>query len=276
MSDRQTFAFYTKINRLFSDKRVHALQRRKFSNLQGLAILFALVMPIIACNESAQPWQSFGEITTETRLLDSFSQINASHSIQLFIKQDLNAPESVTITYGKNVMQGIVSEINEGELILDDRNKAKWLRNLNILPICTLNVHQINKIRLEGNAKLTCLDTLKTPALQLNINSVEEQNLLIKCGQLYGGIENSGHLNASGIATIFSWSCEKGSGLDARALLSDDVYMRHFTIRDVYVNPTKQFEGFVYNTGNLYYFTQPTYKFKVVEEGSGKVKLYQP
>ena len=140
-------------------------------------------------------------------------------------------------------MTGLVSDIQQGKLTLEDRNKAKWLRNLNISPICTLNVHNINKIRLEGNAKLTCLDTLKTPTLQFNINSVENHRLWIHCGQLFGGIENSGQLEASGIATIFSWSCEKGGGLDARALLSDDVYMRHFTIHDVYVNPTKQFEA---------------------------------
>ena len=254
MTDRQSFAFFTKINRLFA----------------------ALSLLLIACQDSAQPWQSFGDIVTETRLLDSFSQITASQSIQLYLKQDLSEPESLTITYGKNVMTGLVSDLQQGKLTLEDRNKAKWLRNLNISPICTLNVHNINKIRLEGNAKLTCLDTLKTPALQFNINSVENHRLWIHCGQLYGGIENSGQLEASGIATIFSWSCEKGGGLDARALLSDDVYMRHFTIHDVYVNPTKQFEGYVYNTGNLYYFTQPTYKFKVVEEGRGKVKLFQP
>jgi len=238
--------------------------------------LIALSCLLASCEQSAQPWQSFGEITTETRLLDSFTKINASHSIQLFIKQDLSAPESVTITYGKNTLVGIVSEIKGGELTLDDRNKAKWLRNLNTLPTCTLNVHHINKIRIDGNAKLTCLDTLKTPALNLIINSVESQELLIHCGQLYGGIENSGQLTARGVATIFSWSCEKGGGLDARNLLSDDVYMRHFTIKDVFVNPTKQFEGYVYNSGNLFYFTPPTYKFKIVEEGSGRVQLFKP
>lgn len=237
-------------------------------------LLSMLVFP--ACKQGAQPWESFGDITTETRLLDSFTKINVSHNIQLYLKQDLSSPESITITYGKNTLSGISSDIQDGELKISDLNKAKWLRTLNINPICTLNVHKINKIYLDGNAKLTCLDTLKTPTLQFNINSVEEQQLWIHCGQLYGGIENSGYLHATGIATIFSWSCEKGSGLDARNLLSDDVYMRHFTIRDVYVNPTKQFEGYVYNSGNLFYFTQPSYKFKVVEEGKGKVKLFQP
>ena len=83
-----------------------------------------------------------------------------------------------------------MSAVKDGELVLDDRNKAKWLRDLNALPICTLNVHNINKIHLDGNAKMACIDTLKTPTLNLTINSVETQSLLIQCGQLYGGLSN--------------------------------------------------------------------------------------
>ena len=270
MTERQTFAFITKTKRFIPIDKQRGIVFR--------VLLYCLFLVILSqgCKQSAQPWESFGERVTETRPLQNFTQINASHNIQLFIKQDLNSPQSVQITYGKNALKGIISEVKNGELILDDRNKAKWLRNLNELPSCTLNIHNINKIHLDGNAKMVCLDTIKTPALNLTINSVEIQHLLIQCGQLYGELENSGYLNASGTATIFSWSCEKGSGLDARELLSDDVYMRHFTIQDVYVNPTKQFEGYAYNSGDIYYFTQPTYKFKVVEEGRGKVKLFKP
>lgn len=270
MTERQTFAIFTR-----NDRLQHAILPRWIPLCFAFS-LFVWAILFAGCNQSAQPWESFGETVTETRALTNFTAISASHNIQLFIQQDLSKPQSVNITYGKNALKGIISEIINGELILDDRNKAKWLRNLNASPICTLNVHNINKINLDGNARMVCLDTLKTPALNLNISSVEIQHLLIHCGQLYGELKNSGFLYASGTATIFSWSCEKGGGLDARALLSDDVYMRHFTIHDVYVNPTKQFEGYVYNTGNLYYFTQPTYKFKVVEEGRGKVKLFQP
>jgi hypothetical protein len=255
--------------------------RQTFAKITNMTValcwmLVGITFSVLGCKDSAQPWQSFGEITTETRPLADFTKIYASHNIQLFITQDTSKPSSIQITYGKNTLAGITSEIKDGELIIDDMNQAKWLRNLNTLPLCTLNIHQINKIHLEGNAKLTCIDTLRTPALEFTVNSVGQQQLLIHCGQLYGGIQNSGYVKAAGTATIFSWSCEKGSGIDARNLLSDDVYMRHFTIQDVFVNPSKQFEAYAYNSGSIYYFQTPSYKFKVVEEGSGKVKLYQP
>ncbi len=228
------------------------------------------------CENSAQPWQSFGEITTESRTLGSFHGLEVNHDIQLFVTQDTTKPEHIEITYGKNVIPGITTEILNGVLSIKNSNKAKWLRKLNIQPKCTLNLHQIDDIHLEGNAKVNCIDTLYSQAIHCTVNSVEDQNLLIFCGQLYGGVMNSGNVKFSGQATIFSWSCEKGGGLDATELRSDDVYLYHFTIKDVFVNPSKQFEANLFNSGNAYYFTTPTYKFKESAQGKGQVKLKKP
>jgi hypothetical protein len=228
------------------------------------------------CENSAQPWQSFGDITTESRTLGSFHGLEVNHDIQLFVTQDTTKPEHIEITYGKNVIPGITTEILNGVLSIKNSNKAKWLRELNIQPKCTLNLHQIDDIHLEGNAKVNCIDTLYSQAIHCTVNSVEDQNLLIFCGQLYGGVMNSGNVKFSGQATIFSWSCEKGGGLDATELRSDDVYLYHFTIKDVFVNPSKQFEANLFNSGNAYYFTTPTYKFKESAQGKGQVKLKKP
>ncbi len=228
------------------------------------------------CENSAQPWQSFGDITTESRTLGSFHGLEVNHDIQLFVTQDTTKPEHIEITYGKNVIPGIITEILNGVLSIKNSNKAKWLRKLNIQPKCTLNLHQIDDIHLEGNAKVNCIDTLYSQAIHCTVNSVEDQNLLVFCGQLYGGVMNSGNVKFSGQATIFSWSCEKGGGLDATDLRSDDVYLYHFTIKDVFVNPSKQFEANLFNSGNAYYFTTPTYKFKESAQGKGQVKLKKP
>jgi len=186
-----------------------------------------------ACQNSVQPWESFGDITTETRTLGSFHGLDVNHDIELFITQDSTKPAHIEITYGQNVIPGITTEIQNGVLSIRNSNKAKWLRKLNIQPKCTLNLHQIDDIHLEGNAKVICIDTLYSQAIHCTVNSVENQNLLVFCGQFYGGVMNSSNVKLSGQATIFSWSCEKGGGLDASDLRSDDVYLYHFTIKDI-------------------------------------------
>jgi hypothetical protein len=229
-----------------------------------------------SCQNSAQPWESFGDITTKTRTLGSFHGLDVNQDIELFITQDSTKPTHIEITYGKNVIPGITTEITNGILSIKNSNKAKWLRKLNIQPKCSLNLHQIDDIHLEGNAKVICIDTLYSQAIHCTVNSVEDQNLLVFCGQLYGGVTNSSNVKLSGQATIFSWSCEKGGGLDASKLRSDDVYLYHFTIKDVFVNPSKQFDANLFNSGNAYYFNTPTYKFKESAQGTGQVKLKKP
>ena len=235
-----------------------------------------LIQLFPSCQNSAQPWESFGDITTETRTLGSFHGLDVNQDIELFITQDSTKPAHVEITYGKNVIPGITTEITNGVLSIKNSNKAKWLRKLNIQPKCTLNLHQIDDIHLEGNAKVICIDTLYSQAIHCTVNSVEDQNLLVFCGQFYGGVMNSSNVKLSGQATIFSWSCEKGGGLDATDLRSDDVYLYHFTIKDVSVNPSKQFEAHLFNSGNAFYFKTPTYKFKETSQGKGQVLLKKP
>ena len=235
-----------------------------------------LIQLFPSCQNSAQPWESFGDITTETRTLGSFHGLDVNQDIELFITQDSTKPAHVEITYGKNVIPGITTEITDVVLSIKNSNKAKWLRRLNIQPKCTLNLHQIDDIHLEGNAKVNCIDTLYSQAIHCTVNSVEDQNLLVFCGQFYGGVTNSGNVKLSGQATIFSWSCEKGGGLDATDLRSDDVYLYHFTIKDVSVNPSKQFEAHLFNSGNAFYFKTPTYKFKESSQGKGQVLLKKP
>ena len=254
----------------FTTMKLHHTPKKTWS-----VFIFALFLIQLfpSCQNSAQPWESFGDITTETRTLGSFHGLDVNQDIELFITQDSTKPAHVEITYGKNVIPGITTEITNGMLSIKNSNKAKWLRKLNIQPKCTLNLHQIDDIHLEGNAKVICIDTLYSQAIHCTVNSVEDQNLLVFCGQFYGGVMNSSNVKLSGQATIFSWSCEKGGGLDATDLRSDDVYLYHFTIKDVFVNPSKQFDAHLFNSGNAYYFTTPTYKFKESARGTGQVKL---
>lgn len=237
---------------------------------------FLFLFAMGACKDSAQPWESMGELSTETRALDSFDKIIVSNNIELFIRQDTNLPESMTIVYGKNVLKGLLSSVVDKTLHIENNNKAMWLRNLRITPKCTLNIHTLKSLYIHDNAKIICLDTLHADAILCTNNSVEQQYLQVFCGQFYGNSANSGQLNLSGQGTIFSWSCEGGSSIDALSLRCDDVYIRHYTERTITVNPRKQFEAFVYGKGNVYYKNTPIHKFIKHEFGEGRVIKITP
>ncbi len=234
--------------------------------------LFVLVVGFSSCKESAQPWESFGDILQENRELSSFNRIRVRGKLLLYITQDTSKKLSANITWGEHLLKGFVTEVSEqGELLIEDRNQVRWLRRLDTQAVCTLNVHDLNKFIIEDNVQVIGLDTLHCPILEVQSVSTHPQQLKVDCGQLFGFIRGTGGVTFEGNGVIFSWSCEKGGFVDARNLVSDDVYIWNFTQRDIWVNPQKQFQAHCYGSGNIYYFKEPNIRFEKTEQGIGRI-----
>ncbi len=234
--------------------------------------LFVWVLGLLSCKESAQPWESFGKIIVENRDLTRFKQLRVRGKMLLYLTQDTTKKLSATIVWGEHVLQGMVTEVSDnGELLIEDRNRVRWLRRLDTQAVCTLNVHHLEKIIIEDNVQVIGLDTLHSPVLEVQTVSTHPQRLQVDCGQLFGFIRGTGGVIFEGNGVIFSWSCEKGGWVDARNLVSDDVYIWNFTQRDVWVNPQKQFQARCYGSGNIYYFKEPNIRFEKTEQGIGRI-----
>ncbi len=226
------------------------------------------------CSKGPGFSRSYGETETVVRALPSFHSVSIGQRFQLYLTQDSAIPEQISITYGSHLTEKISATVNNGMLEIKDNNSANWVRKSAYLPICTLNIHRIDGLNINGAAEVHSIDTIKGDRLNVNMNSVGPQSLDVNFGQLYGGCMNTGNISFRGRGTIFAWSCENGSYLDARDLDSDDAYIYQYTVRDIYVNPKNFFEVTIYNSGNVFFKRDPQYSFKQNIQGSGKaVKL---
>lgn len=226
---------------------------------------------VLGCKEGAQPWESFGDLVWEHRDLKGVEKVELNGKMVCFITQDTAKAEGIDLLFGAHVLKGVETVVEGGQLRVVDKNKGRWLRNLDTQLVCTLNLHRLSKLQINHNVKVICLDTLVSPSLEIGMMSTEKQLLKLNCGELFGSMNQTGTVVMEGKGVIFSWSCEKDGRLDARNLSSDDVYIWNFTKHDVWVNPSKQFEAYTYNKGNIYYFQDPVYKFKKLEQGEGRV-----
>lgn len=236
--------------------------------------LFAFLwwISLDSCKQGAQPWESFGDIVQERRELLPFDKIRVRGKLLLYLYQDSNQQRSAVIHWGEHVLPGLVTEVNqEGELLIEDRNSARWLRRLDTQAVCSVNVWGIQSIIIEDNVQVEVLDTLNTPLLEVQTVSTHRQKIRTNCGQLFGFIRGTGSVIFEGKGVIFSWSCEKGGSVDARNLESDDVYLWHFTQRNVWVDPSKQFEAHCFGDGNIFYKKEPEIRFFKSEQGTGRV-----
>lgn len=236
-----------------------------------VALFFFLFLTLTHCSKGPGFVRNYGEQITVTRQPGAFNKLKLGQRFRLYLLQDTTKPELLTIDYGSNLIEKIESKISDGELEIVDKNSANWVRKTAYQPVCTLRVRNLNKISINGAAELSSIDTLYGDRLEVSMNSVGSQYLNVHCGQLYGGCINTGNMTFRGIGTIFAWSCENGSFVDAGNLKSDDAYIYHYTVRDIFVNPKNFFEVTIYNSGNVYYRQEPAYTFKQNIKGIGKV-----
>ena len=247
------------------------------NNLQNLGRFFILYIFIFSlvfqnCSKGPDYMRSYG---TDDSTILVFAQrclkVRVGQKFRLFVTSDTSQPEQIRIRYGSHVIGKVTAEFQNGFLVIEDKNNFNWVRSFKVQPVCTLNIHKINALDIQGAASVNFLDTVYTDQVDVVMNSVENQKLLLHCGNLYGNGLNAGHVELAGQGTIFAWGCENGNSFDASKLRSDDAYIYHYAARDVKVNPKNILEATVYGTGNIVYYRDPLVKLGKKELGKGRV-----
>jgi hypothetical protein len=237
-----------------------------------ILLVFILMTGLQQCSKGPDFIRSYGTEDSATLLMEKpCLKLRVGQKFKLFIISDTAKPEVLYVRYGSNVIDKIAVTWQDDYCVIEDKNNFNWVRNFRVQPVCTLNIHKLNALDIQGAAAVTFLDTVYTDRVDVVMNSVEKQKLLLHCGNLYGNGLNSGHVEMAGQGTIFAWGCENGSSFDAGNLRSDDAYVYHYAARDVKVNPKNILEATVYGTGNIIYIRDPQVKFGKKELGKGRV-----
>ena len=234
-------------------------------------VLLCLTLIAISCNKGPDFVTKYGDEITITKEVTGNGTLFVSQKFDLYLLQNSSQKEFIQITYGSNLVDKIAAEVEDGVFKVKDQNKYNWVRNLNVRPRCTLNLHSLQNLHLEGTSNLTCLDSIQTSNLSIKMDGVGVHSLKVNCGSISGSCSNSGGIAFSGRGGLFAWSCEDGGWIDASNMYSDDVYFYHYTDRDVYINPNVILVSYVYGNGNVFYKKKPWMKFEIKETGNGKV-----
>lgn len=237
---------------------------------QIISTLLFIVFFMDSCSKGPDYLKSYGIENEVYKELQGFSGIEVGQKFKIYLSNDTNRPESIKIKYGSHLQEKIEATVEQGILKISDKNHYNWVRNLNVHPICYINAHHINHLGLNGACTLVSLDSITESNLEIKMDGVGSHELHLNCGQVYGSCTNSGNITFRGWGGILAWSCENGGWIDARNMESADVYLYHYTDRDVFVNPGIIFKANLYGKGNAYFYRTPWLKFEISESGKGK------
>lgn len=233
-----------------------------------------ICLVMLTFSSCKQQWQrSKGDISTHFVSLNGFNGLRIGQKFNVYLRNDTALEEGVEIRYFENLVENITLNIHDSVLSIRDENPAKWTKGLSDSIAVVINCHQYSKLKIGGSSKWICLDTLKSGALDIEMNSVQDQHILTVTKALTGKCGNLGKLNLNGFGTIFSWTIEAGGALNAENFRSHDTYLWHYTTHNARVRPERQAFLYLYNSGNVILPDTPSYQLNINTFGSGQVVI---
>lgn len=229
-----------------------------------------------ACKDKIGPEECFmaaGKSGSREVTVNDFQSIIAGDRLVLRITQDTSQPQKVVLKGGGNVIKNVSVAIDNGQLIIDDRNVCNWTRDFSKKIIVEINCKTLHGITLNDAAEIEFTDTLHSDSLVMYQRSAGKANLTVKAGKFEVNHESTGVLDIKGYAAIFVPVMFDAGKLDARNLQGDYTFAYHYGINELHVKPFKVLYALVGNSGTIFYYADPFEQpLKVERIGSGNVE----
>jgi len=212
-----------------------------------------------------------GPVVTETRVCSPFTEIEMNNNIDLVVKPDTFC--SVQVTCGANLLDGITTKVENGRLILHNKNKCNWLRDLENRFTVTVSVSQLSYLVSNGTGDIHFSDTLRTsPFLLESINATGDYHLLFNCDRVELKLHTGpADIYATGYAKdLYLYSVANGYSY-AKDLRSETCTVHTESTGDTYVNASSELQAEIGYSGNVYYSGNPS----AVRTGNGTGNLIQ-
>lgn len=241
-------------------------------------VLFAITIWGSCTKESLDDcFSSTGKDKTIERPLKSFHKIHIGDKFKVTLVQDTGA-EKIHITAGEHLLEGISAEVENGELIVKNKNHCNFVRKYNREMKLTIFVRKIDYLNIYAATSVRSDDTLHLDSLEIYHQALEDMDLTLDVkNKIYIESINSGGMTLHGKAGTFTCSIEEITDVDARDFVCREVLMDTHTPLDCFVNATDLLFVKIYNSGNIFYVNEPTGRKEVnVNTGTGKLmKLSQ-
>lgn len=237
--------------------------------------LLILSMVLVACQQADDLFTSYGEVITVTRKVSDFTKIKAGEKFDIILIQDSLKAGTIELSAGKNVIDGYLTEVNNGELYINNSNKFNWVRKLQIRQKVVVYFNTLEELQINGSAKFTSQDTIVSKtSITIKHGGLEDADLTIKGDYIFVDCTNTGGVNLSGSCFLLSSSVDDISFVNSKNLIADKCYINSFSKDDSYVDGNSVMDIKLYGTGNVYYRTGINTSVTIDAKGKGKVIKY--
>ena len=218
-------------------------------------------------------FKSAGKTITENRSVSPFININLDNNVDLIIHP--NTGFYIKVTAGKNIIDGITTELSGNTLYIRNENRCNWMRSFKNTYTVEVGMDKPSLIHYEGSGDITCIDTIRTDEFTFDCyNGSGSINLLLHCNKTHlnhhigrsdfhvTGISGESYIYVNDVGTF-----------DGSALNADYCYIRSSSTGDCRINVKNELGFEIKYSGNIYYTGEP-HIYHQEFNGTGKLIHY--
>jgi hypothetical protein len=200
---------------------------------------------------------STGAVSSEERLLSPFTSVEMDQNVDVIYR--FGNSYSAKVTCGRNLIDGIRTDVENGRLYIGNNNKCNWLRDFKNKFTVEITSPQLFFITSRGSGDFNCVDTIRGPELQIDSwNGTGVLNLVVDCDEVRFKLHTGpADIMASGKAGI-TYIYTAGNGfVKAAAMISDYTYVTTRSTGDTEVYAKVELGVTIEYHGNVYYKGNP-------------------
>jgi hypothetical protein len=209
-----------------------------------------------------------GQITQQKRNLPYFNQIDLRDNVSLIISNDTG--NQVLVEAGQNIIDGVKTEVADGQLIISNNNTCNWLRDYNKPLNVYISGNKIWKITYNSSGDIVSNGTLKLDSINLQVwggCGTIDLSLDIWQGSFSLNL-GTVDLRLHGISAITTVYTADYGLYDARDMETGYTYITNKGSNDCYVKASNFLDANISSIGNIYYTGDPK-SVKLQVNGSG-------
>ena len=214
--------------------------------------------------------QPEGAQASEYRIMAPFDKMTMNNNVDIVLVPD--SMPGVTVTCGKNLLDGIRTTVTDGILSIENINRCNWLRDFNNKFTVEVHYTTLNHITNNGSGMLTCADTLRGESLTVdNWNGTGTLNFILNTYTAHLNIHTGpADIAASGLCGVL-YVYSAGNGFIKTAdCNSGFVYVTTKSTGDCEVFADKELGVTILYDGDVYYRGNPA---SIIEHDYGNGNL---
>jgi hypothetical protein len=175
-----------------------------------------------------------GDIITEVRTLKAFDRLQVEEDVNVFITDD--TIQEVKVEAGENIAPLIQTIVEDGTLIIRNKNKCLWARSYKKPLNVYIRTPGLSYIRSNGTGDIKSLNTINKDTIDVTIENSGSIELSVNSTKVINHIFGDGDMTLHGKSDENDVSIGGTSFMYAKDLTTSYTWIQSYTLGTCYVN----------------------------------------